>query len=75
MKYMFGIDLVVSRGLLLLIHCLLLLPLFVAFHVRFLFWFAVLCVLSSFVIISLGKRELVALLLLCSEGHVSVIVL
>ena len=34
---------------------------------RSLFSFAVLCALSSFAIISLGKRELVALLLLCSE--------
>ena len=37
------------------------------FNVRSLFCFGVLCVLSSFAIISLGKRELVALLLLCSE--------
>ena len=40
-----------------------------------LFCFALLCVLSSFVIISLGKRKLIALLLLCSVGHVTVIVL
>ena len=50
-------------------HCLL------GFSVRSLFCFAVLCVLSSFAIISLGKRKLVALLLLCSECHVAVIVL
>ena len=43
--------------------------------VGFLFCFAVICVLSSFAIISLGKRELTALLLLCSECHVSVIAL
>ena len=36
--------------------------------------FAVSCVLSSSAIILLGKRELVALLLLCSECHVTVIV-
>ena len=36
------------------------------FVVKSLFCFAVLCVLSSFTIISLGKRELVALLLLSS---------
>ena len=55
--------------LLLFIHCLLLLPLFVGTC------FAVLCVLSSFAIISLGKIELVALLLLCSECHVTFIIL
>ena len=36
--------------------------------------FALLCVLSSFAINSLGKRELVAFLLLCSECHVAGIV-
>ena len=43
-------------------------------HLLFLFdqCFAVLSVLSSFAIISLGKRELVALPLLCSECHVPV---
>ena len=41
------------------------------FRVRPLFCFAVLCVLSSFAIIS----ERVALLMLCSEWHVAVIVL
>ena len=35
----------------------------------------VLCVLCSFAIISLGKREMVALLLLCSECNVAVMVL
>ena len=35
----------------------------------------VLCVLSSFVIISLGKRELIALHLVCSECYVGVIFL
>ena len=39
------------------------------------FCYAVLCVPSRFAIISLGKRELVALLLLFSECHVTVIVL
>ena len=38
-----------------------------------LFWFSVLCVLSRFAIISLGKRELVAKCLLCSKCHVTVI--
>ena len=38
-----------------------------------LFCFAVLCFLSSFAIISLGKREVVALLLLCSECHMSLL--
>ena len=45
--------------LLLFIHCLLLLP--QQFSVRSLYCFAVPCVLSSFTIISLGKRELVDL--------------
>ena len=64
-----------GEGLLFLIivcccsHCLW------GFSVRFLFCFAVLRVLSSFAIILLGKRELVALLLLCSERQVAVIVL
>ena len=39
------------------------------FSVRSMFCFALLCVHSSFAIISLRKRELVALLLLCSECH------
>ena len=55
--------------MLLFIHSLL------GFSVSFLFCFAVLCVLSSFGIISQGKRELVDVLLLCSECHVAVIVL
>ena len=59
----------------LFINHLLLLPLLVWFSIRSLFCFAVLCVVSIFAIISLGKRELVALLLLCSECHVTVIVL
>ena len=37
--------------------------------------FAVLCVLSSFTIISLRNRELVAILLLCSKCYVADIVL
>ena len=40
-----------------------------------LFCFAVFCVVSSFAIISLGKRELFALLLLCSECYVAVLAL
>ena len=43
-----------------------------------LFCFAVFCVHSSFAIISLGKRESWkknAILLLCSECHVAVIIL
>ena len=59
----------------LFINYLLLLPFLVGFSIRSLFCFAVLCVVSIFAIISLGKRELVALLLLCSECHVTVIVL
>ena len=43
--------------------------------VESLFCCALLCVLSSFTIIPLGKRELVALLLWYSECHVSVIIL
>ena len=42
--------------------------------VRTLFRSAVLCALSSFAIMLLGKRELVALLLLCPECHVVVLV-
>ena len=40
------------------------LPLFVVLCVRSLFCYAVLCVLSSFAVISLGMRRLIALLLL-----------
>ena len=50
-------------------HCLW------GFSVRSLVYFAMLRVVSSFAIISLGKRELVAMLLLCSEYHVAVVVL
>ena len=50
-------------------HCLW------GFCVRSLFCFVVLCVLSSFAIISTEKRGLVASLLLCSECHVAVIAL
>ena len=50
-------------------HC------FWGFSVRSLFCFAVFCVLSSFEIISHGKREQAALLLLCSDCYVVVIVL
>ena len=45
------------------------------FCVWALFWFAVLCVFSSFAVILLGKRGLVALLLWSSECHFSVVVL
>ena len=57
------------------VHCLSLLLLFVWLSVRTLLCFAVLSVLSELTIISQGKRELVALLLLYSECHVAVIVL
>ena len=53
--------------LLLFINRFLLLP-FLWGLVLCLVCFAVLCVLSSFVIISLGKREMVALLLYCSKS-------
>ena len=43
-------------------------PLLVGFNVRYLLCLTVLCVLSSFVIISLEKRELNALLLLCFQS-------
>ena len=56
-----------ALDLLLIIHCLLLFPLLVVVAVRF--------VLYSFAFISLGKRELVVLLLLSSECHVAVIFL
>ena len=55
-----------------IVYSLLLLTLF---SFGSLLCFAVLCALASFATISLGKRELVALLLLCSECHVTVIVL
>ena len=45
------------------------------FRVSSLVCISVCCVRSSFAVISLGKRELVALLLLCSECHVAVIVI
>ena len=48
-------------------HC------FFGVNVRTLLCFAVLCVLYGFVVIS--QRELLALLLLCSECHVAVIIL
>ena len=59
--------------LLLFTHWLLLLLLFVFFFVSSLFPGAVLCVLSRFAIILLGKIGLVALLLWSSECHVSVV--
>ena len=41
----------------------------IGFTVRSVLCFAVRCIFSSFTIISLWKRDLVALLLLCSECH------
>ena len=41
----------------------------VGLSVRSLFCFTVLCIPSGFAIISLGKRELISLLLLCCECH------
>ena len=49
--------------LLLLINCLVYFPLFMGALRLSLFWYALLCVLSSFAIILKRKRELVALLL------------
>ena len=45
-----------------------------SFYVGSFFCFAVLCVLSSFTTIPQGKRELIALLLLCSGSRVTVII-
>ena len=45
----------------------------IGFCIRSLFCYAILCVISSFAIITLGKRGLVALLLLSSGYHVAVI--
>ena len=61
----------------LFIRCLLLLPLFVGFLCMVIdLLCSTLCyVLSEFAIISLGKKELVALLLLFYECRVAVIVL
>ena len=50
--------------LLLLIYCYMYLPLFVGVLCWYLFWYALLYVLSSFAITLTRKRELVALLLL-----------
>ena len=50
--------------LLLLIYCFMYLPLFVGVLCWSLFWCALLYVLSSFAIILMRKRELVAMLLL-----------
>ena len=63
-----------SKAVLLLNHFFVA-PLFVGIWCWVLLCFAISCVLSSFaIILLLGKRELVALLLLCSECHVAVIV-
>ena len=52
--------------LLLLIHCLVLRPLFVVVYVKSLFCYALLSVLSSSAIVVMKKRGLCALLLLSS---------
>ena len=57
------------------IHCLLLLPFLWGVSGRSFFCFAVLNDRFSFAIISREMKELVALLLLCSKCHVSVIVI
>ena len=65
-----------SKAVILLLFTLIVVaPILWRFDIRSLFCFAVLSVVSSFAIISLRKRELVALLLLCSECHVAVVVL
>ena len=51
----------------LLIHCLLLIPLFKGVLLFVQFWYTVLIVLSSFAIVLMGERELVALLKLSSR--------
>ena len=61
--------------LLLLSYCLLLLPWFVGFLCLSLFCYALLCVHSSFAIISKRKRKLVALLLLSYRCIVTINVL
>ena len=61
--------------LLLLNYCFMYLPLFVMVLCLFLFWYALLFVLSSFAIILTRKRELVALLLLSFGCLVTVNVL
>ena len=61
--------------LLLLIYCSMYLPLFVGVLCLAMFWYALLCVLSSFAIILKRKRELVALLLLSYGCLVTVNVL
>ena len=58
--------------LLLLIYCSMYLTLFVGVLCCSLFWYTVLCVLSSFAIILTRKRELVALLLLSFRCIVTV---
>ena len=50
----------------LLIHCLLSIPLFKGVLCLVQFWYTVLIVLSSFAIVLMGERELVALLKLSS---------
>ena len=65
-----------SRDVVLLLfdHCLCSNCLW-GFSVTYLLCLADLCVFSGFAIISQGKRDLVALLLLCSECNVALIVL
>ena len=59
----------------LLMYCLMYFPLFVGVLCLTLFWYALLCVLSSFAIILKRKREMVALLLLSNRCLVTVNVL
>ena len=61
--------------MLLLIYCLMYFPLFVGVLCLSLFWYASLCVLSSFAIILTRMKELVALLLLSFGCLVTVNVL
>ena len=64
-----------AKFLLLLTYCLSLPLLFMVVCSRFLFCYAVFCVLSTFAITSLGKSKLVDILSLSSRCRVSVIVL
>ena len=61
--------------LLLLIHCLLMFPLFVGFCVWAICCYSILSALSSFAIILQRKRELVVLLYLSSRYFVTVTIM
>ena len=61
--------------LLLLIYCLLYFPLFVGVLCLYLFYYALLCVHSSFAIILKKKRKIVALLLLSYRCIVTISVM